>query len=154
MVVLKTTNGGASWPTRSFPATGGYGTSCEAIAVAAGAPAIVYAGGQKDDEVKIFRSADSGSTWEDITGNLAAMHSTRDTFHAIWVNPYDQETVAVGTSKGVFRCTIDGTNQTRIWNVTEIDHRTYDFAYDQATGTAYAATYRGVFWPRWPPAMT
>jgi hypothetical protein len=146
MVVLKTTNGGVSWPTRSFPATGDYSTSCQAIAVAAGAPSVVYAGGQKDREIKIFRSSDAAGTWEDVTGNLGSMHeSYSQTLHEIWAHPFDQDMVVVGTSGGIFRCTVEGLNRTRTWHATAIDFTTYDFAYDEAAGTVYAATYRGVF---------
>ncbi|MHC4508822.1 MAG: WD40/YVTN/BNR-like repeat-containing protein [Planctomycetota bacterium] len=118
---------------------------CEAIAVAASNPAIVYAGGQKDREPAIFRSADGGSTWEDITSNLGTMLSRYDTVYAIWVSPYDPDAVVVGTSDGIFTCTVEGRSQTRTWNMTAINHTTSDFTYDQPTGTIYAATYRGVF---------
>ena len=145
MAVLKTTNGGISWPNRSFPGSGGYGTSCEAIAVAPSNSSVVYSGGQVDRYPKIFRSTDAGTTWEDITSNLAAMLSTYDTVYSIWVSPYDPDAVVVGTSDGIFRCTVEGRSQTCTWNITEIDHMTRDFAYDQATVTIYAATYFGVY---------
>ncbi|MGB2863868.1 MAG: hypothetical protein WBC05_11130 [Sedimentisphaerales bacterium] len=146
MAVLKTTNGGVNWAIRSFPGIGGdYGTSCEAIAVAPGAPATVYAGGQEDYYAKVFRSTDAGATWEDISGALTTMLSRYETVSAIWVSPYDPGTLVVGTSGGVFLSSVEGRNRTLTWNLTTIDHPTLDFAYDQATGTIYAATYFGVF---------
>ena len=146
MAVFKTTNGGISWPTHSFPASGDYGTSCEAIAVAAGNPSILYAGGQRSQEAAIFRSADGGRTWDDITSNLAVMLSRYGgSVSAIWVSPYDADAIVVGTAEGIFKCTVEGRNHNRTWNMTTIDHPTLDFAYDQATGTIYAATYLGVY---------
>lgn len=145
MVVLKTTNGGITWPTRSFPASGDYGTSCQAIAVAPGNPSIAYAGGEKDREPAIFRSADAGTTWQDITGNLAVVHSRYETVFAVWVSPYNADAVVIGTSRGIFKCTVEGRDRARTWNATGITDMTSDFTYDRATGTIYAATYRGVY---------
>ena len=145
MAVIKTTNGGVSWPERSFPGTGGSGTTCEAIAVAAGNPAVVYAGGQKNREPVIYRSPDSTDTWEDITSNLGAMLSRYDVVNAIWVSPYDPDAVVAGTSSGIFTCTVEGRNRNRTWRMTQIDYPTRDFAYDQATETIYAATVLGIF---------
>ena len=146
MAVLKTTNGGISWPTRSFPGIGGnYNTSCEAIAVAPGVPTTVYAGGQEDSYAKVFRSTDAGATWEDISSNLTTMLSRYETVYAIWVNPYDPGALVLGTSRGVFRSTVEGRNQNFSWNMTTVEHMTHDFAYDQVTGTIYAATYSGVY---------
>ena len=145
MVVIKSTDGGRTWPNRSFPGSGGYGTFCRAIAVAASNPAVVYAGGQTDYDPKVYRSANGGSTWVDISGNLNAMLSRYNYVYAIWVSPYNPDAVLVGTDQGIFACTVEGRNQIRTWNMTEISHRTLDFAYDQPTGTIYAATFQGVF---------
>jgi len=145
MALIKTTNGGISWPNRSFPGTGGYGTSCEAIAVAPSSPTIVYAGGQVDDNPKVFRSTNAGVTWEDISASLSTMVSRYSTLNAIWVNPYDSSAILVGTSDGIFSSAVEGRNQTYVWNMTTIESPTLDFAYDQAAGVVYAATNSGVF---------
>jgi hypothetical protein len=145
MAVIKTTNAGLSWPNCSFPGTGGYGTTCEAIAVAPSAPAIVYAGGQVDNYAKVFRSTDAGTTWEDVSGALATMLSIYETVYSIWVSPYDPGTLVVGTSGGIFRYAAEDRGQTRTWNKTSIEHQTNDFVYDQATGTIYAATDLGIY---------
>ncbi|MHC4323424.1 MAG: WD40/YVTN/BNR-like repeat-containing protein [Planctomycetota bacterium] len=146
MAVLKTTNGGVSWPVRSFPGTGGsYGTSCEAIAVAPSSPTTVYVGGQEDYNPKVFRSTDAGATWEDISGALATMLRTYETVYAIWVNPYDPTNFVVGTSRGVFRCSTEGRYHTRTWNMTSIEHQALDFAYEHPTGAIDAATFLGVY---------
>lgn len=78
-------------------------------------------------------------------GALTTMLSRYETVSAIWVSPYDPGTLVVGTSGGVFLSSVEGRNRTLTWNLTTIDHPTLDFAYDQATGTIYAATYFGVF---------
>jgi len=145
MAVIKTTNGGISWPNRSFPGTGDYGTSCDAIAVAPSDSTIVYAGGKVGQYPKVFRSTDAGNTWSDITDNLVTMHSQGDTVSAIWVSPYDHETLLVGTPEGVFQRTVVGRGISSTWIPTAIEYSTVDFIYDPAEGTVYAATIRGVF---------
>jgi len=146
MVVLKTTNGGVSWPIRSFPGTGGsYGTYCEAIAVAPGAPTTVYAGGQEDYYAKIFCSTDAGATWEDISGALDTMLSRYDTVYAIWVSPLDPRMILAGTSQGVFKRVSTGRGRDCIWSSTDIQHSTNSLAYDPLSGIIYAATVNGVF---------
>ena len=144
MAVIKSTDGGISWPNSSFPWTGDRDSYCEAIIVAPSDPAIVYAGGQKSSEPTIYRSANGGNTWEDVTSNLVDLHSAYDTVHAIWVSPDDPNAVVVGTSNGIFTCTVEDHSQTRTWNRTAIDYSTFDFVYDQPTGTIYAATSQGV----------
>jgi len=145
MSILKTTNGGISWPIRRAVGQGGYGTFCRSIAVAPGDSAIVYAGGQIEQYPKVFRSNDAGNTWSDITDNLVTMHSQGDIVNAIWVSPYNQETLLVGTPKGVFQRTVVGRGQSSTWIPTTIELPTVAFAYDQAEGTVYAATVQGVY---------
>jgi hypothetical protein len=138
-------DGGISWPNRSVPWTGDRGTVCETIAVAASNPAVVYAGGQNSYKPVIYRSANGGSTWEYIMSNLAGILQIYDAVYAIWINPYDPDAVILGTSNGIFTCTVDGPDRNRTWNRTAINHWTNDFTYDPATGTIYAATVQGVF---------
>lgn len=145
MAVIKSTNAGASWPISSFPGTGGYGTYCEAVAIAPSNPAIVYAGGQVDYQPKVFRSANGGTTWEDVTSNLVAMLPRYGAVNAIWVSPYNPAAVLVGSYGGVFRWTSYGRGQNSTWNPTTITYPTQDFAYDEPRGCVYAATNRGVF---------
>ncbi len=145
MAVIKTTNGGGTWPHQSFPGIGAYGTACEAIAVAPSNPNIVYAGGQNDYEPRVFRSTDGGTTWEDITSNLNVRLSRYEIVNAIWVSPYEPDAIVVGTSGGIFTCTVEGRSRTRTWNMTAINYTTNDFIYDQPTGTIYAATSQGVY---------
>jgi hypothetical protein len=105
----------------------------------------VYAGGQVDYLPRVYRSANGGGTWEDITSNLGAMLPRYDIVNTIWVSPYDPTAVLVGTSGGVFRWASYGRGQSSTWNPTTITYPTEDFAYDQPRGSVYAATNGGVF---------
>lgn len=143
MSVCKTTNGGRTWGTRiNLGNEGDYWTSCRDIAVAPSNPSVVYAGGQVDDYVKIWRSDDAGISWVDITGNLDSFHSRYDLVYAIWVAPDDPYALVVGTSKGVYKTTPPAGRDTttRDWSLTPLTHSTRAFAYDQAKGILYAAT--------------
>lgn len=149
MSVYKTTDGGRTWGTRrNLGNEGSYSTSCRDIAVAPSDSSIVYAGGQVDGYVKIWCSDDAGSSWVDITENLASMHSRYDLVYAIWVAPDDPYALVVGTSKGVYQTAPSGRDpRIRGWGLTPLTHSTRAFAYDQARGILYAATERqGVYY--------
>lgn len=146
MSVCKTTNGGISWPIRSFPGNeGNYGTMCNAIAVAPSNPSIVYAGGQQNYYAAVFQSSDSGNTWIDITEGLDSMNTSNDSVYAIWVSPVDHRMILAGTSQGVFRRAAFGRGLDAAWSPTAIQYSTNAFAYDSLTGIVYAATGNGVF---------
>ena len=142
MSVYKTTDGGRTWGTRrNLGNEGDYWTSCRDIAVAPSNPSIVYAVGQVDDYVKIWRSDNAGNSWADITENLDSFHSRYDLVYAIWVAPDDPYALVVGTSKGVYLTTPRGRDpKIRDWTLTPLAHSTRAFAYDQAKGILYAAT--------------
>lgn len=141
MSVCKTVDAGASWAERrSLGPEGDYNTSCSDIAVAPSDSSIVYAGGQLDRYAKVFRSADAGNTWSDITDNLAALLTRYDIVYAVWVSPSDPGMVLAGTSRGVFRWETYGRGQSRTWSRTPLLHPTRAFAYDPGSGTIYAAT--------------
>jgi len=142
MAVCKTTDGGRTWGTRiNLGNEGNSWTSCRDIAVAPSNPSIVYAGGQVDDYVKIWRSDDAGNSWVDITENLDSFHSRYDLVYAIWVAPDDLYALVVGTSNGVYRTTLRGRDpKISDWSLTPLTHSTRAFAYDQAKGILYAAT--------------
>ncbi|MHC4439255.1 MAG: hypothetical protein ACYS3S_18015 [Planctomycetota bacterium] len=147
MSVCKSTNGGISWPIRRFLGSEeDYGTICNTIAVAPSDSAVVYAGGQVGRHPKVFRSTDAGDTWSDITDNLSTMYSYfNDSVRAIWVSPYNHETLLVGTGKSVFKRTVIDRGRSSTWIPTTIENSTVAFAYDQAEGTVYAATSQGVY---------
>lgn len=143
MSICKTTNAGAAWGERRQLGSGGdYYTSCWDIAVAPSDSAIVYAGGQENGYVKVLRSPDAGNTWIDITEGLASMHSRYDIVYALWISPYDPNTILASTSKGVFANTFirQGRNLTRTWIPTPLEYATRAFAYYPAKETVYAAT--------------
>lgn len=143
MSICKTTDGGATWTNRrSLGFGGGRSSSCWDIAVAPSNPAIVYAGGQDDAYVKIYRSIDAGDSWTDITGDLASMHYRNNTIFTIWVNPYDPYSLLAGTSMGVFKTTtsIGRDPIDRRWAPTSLTFPTRAFAYYQAKETVYAGT--------------
>jgi photosystem II stability/assembly factor-like uncharacterized protein len=149
MSVYKTTDGGRTWGTRrNLGNEGDYRTSCRDIAVAPSNPSIVYAGGEVDRFVKMWRSDDAGISWVDITENLDSFHSRYDLVYAIWVAPDEPYALVVGTSNGVYR-TIPRGRDPKIsdWSLTPLTHSTRAFAYDQAKGILYAATERqGVYY--------
>ncbi len=149
MSVYKTTDGGRTWGTRrNLGNEGDYRTSCRDIAVAPSNPSIVYAGGEVDRFVKMWRSDDAGNSWVDITENLDSFHSRYDLVYAIWVAPDEPYALVVGTSNGVYR-TIPRGRDPKIsdWSLTPLTHSTRAFAYDQAKGILYAATERqGVYY--------
>ncbi len=149
MSICKTTNGGRTWGTRiNLGNEVNWRTSCRDIAVAPSNPSIVYAGGEVDTFVKIWRSEDAGISWVDITENLDSFHSRYDLVYAIWVAPDDPYALVVGTSNGVYRTTLRGRDPKICdWNLTPLTHSTRAFAYDQAKGIIYAATEReGVYY--------
>ncbi len=145
MSVCKTTDGGRTWGTRiNLGNEGDYRTSCRDIALVPSNPSIVYAGGEVDGYVKMWRSEDAGISWVDITENLDSFHSRYDLVYAIWVAPDDPHALVVGTSNGVYKTTPPAE---RDWSLTPLRHSTRAFAYDQARGILYAATERqGVYY--------
>lgn len=137
MSVCKTTNGGANWGTRRpISSDENEHTACWDIAVAPGDSAIVYAGGQGGNEVKVFRSADAGDSWVDVTGNLASMHALGDIVYTIWVTPDDPNALMAGTSKGVYQTTDGGLNWFPMLHIPSIRA----IVYCEANETLYAAS--------------
>jgi photosystem II stability/assembly factor-like uncharacterized protein len=148
MSLSKTTDGGRTWGSRIHLGNeGSYRTSCRDITVAPSNSSVVYAGGETDYYVKIWRSEDAGNTWVDVTENLETFHSNYDLVYAIWVSPTDPYSLVVGTSEGIYK-TIANRNQRKCeWAQTSLTYPTRAFAYDQARGIIYAATERvGVYY--------
>jgi photosystem II stability/assembly factor-like uncharacterized protein len=149
MSICKTTNGGRTWGTRiNLGNEVNWRTSCRDIAVAPSNTSVVYAGGEVDSFVKIWRSEDAGISWVDITENLDSFHSRYDLVYAIWVAPDEPYALLVGTSNGVYQTTPRGRDPKICdWSPTPLTHSTRAFAYDQAKDIIYAATEReGVYY--------
>jgi hypothetical protein len=128
---------GATWPDHIKLGTeGNYPTGCYDIAGAPGDLLTVYAGGVHDRLVKIWKTEDGGTTWNDATGNLGTFHSNYDYVYAIWVAPEDADTVVVGTSDGIFLSSDGGVN----WIASSFKSTTNDLAWYPALETLYAAT--------------
>lgn len=73
--VVKSTDNGQNWTAiSSFPSAGTYGSELSAIAVSRADPDVLYAARRVRHEYgqtgKLFRSANGGSTWSDITAGL------------------------------------------------------------------------------------
>ncbi len=141
MSIYKTTDGGTTWGTRrNLQNEGNYPSSCRDIAVAPGNSSIVYAVGEVDDYVKVWRSEDAGNSWVDITENLDSLHSRYDLAYAIWVAPEHPYSLIVGTSTGVYRTMLRRDPRISNWSPTPLIYSTRAFAYDPASGILYAAT--------------
>jgi hypothetical protein len=137
MALAKSTDGGLTWPTEVLLGIeGDYRTNCYDIAVAPGDSQVVYAGGEENRFIKVWRSPDGGATWSDVTGNLATLHSTLDIAYALWVSPDDSNTVLAGTTDGVFKTSDGGAS----WSATGFNYPTRRLVYYGVYDTLYAGT--------------
>jgi photosystem II stability/assembly factor-like uncharacterized protein len=71
------------------------------VAFAPGDPTVLYAG---DDQSRLYRSDDTGSTWN-VTGRLPTGGNLTD----LWVDPEDENVLLAGTPHGLFRSEQGGT---------------------------------------------
>ncbi|MFH1741133.1 MAG: hypothetical protein ABIH23_19195 [bacterium] len=159
MWIMKTEDGGRRWRTYyKLPSIQAQATSeCRDIAVAASNSMVIYAVGVEapdwyDQHGKVFRSADGGESWEDVTSNLSSFHTSENVssynywyLYTVLVHPTDPNRVFVGSDRGVFATTDGGAS----WNSTGLSESVQTFAYDQSTETLYAGTaYNGVYYSR------
>lgn len=108
VAICKSYDGGLTWPDEiTFGATYPPGSSCELLAIPAIDSSVVYAAGENEGEVKVWRSNDGGATWNDVTGNLLDLHTNLWKIGAMWVCPHDADIVLVTTAEGIFK-TVDG----------------------------------------------
>ncbi|MEO0074039.1 MAG: T9SS type A sorting domain-containing protein [candidate division WOR-3 bacterium] len=82
-----------------------YGT-CQAIAVAPGQPAKIYAGGAVGSAGAVYVSTDYGRNWTRTTGSL------RDTVYSLAVHPTNPATLLAACPSGIFRSTNSGASWT------------------------------------------
>jgi hypothetical protein len=118
--VVKSTDNGQNWNAiSSFPSAGNYGSELSAISVSQADPDVLYAARRVRYEYaqsgKLFRSANGGSTWIDITAGLP------DSLFYTYVesDPSDANTVYVSlaglqTGTKVFKSTNAGLSWTNI----------------------------------------
>jgi hypothetical protein len=98
------------------------------------------------DDNQVFYSADSGSTWTDITGNLPAI-SSRDfrTIEFINADVGQPARVALGTRSGVYAAN-SGASDWQLLGTALPDVLVFDLRYVHAQRTLYAGTLgRGVW---------
>ncbi|PYR63848.1 MAG: hypothetical protein DMF91_02110 [Acidobacteria bacterium] len=90
----------------------------------------------------VFRTADGGDTWRDLSGNLPDVNVS-----ALLIDPEAKPRVLyLGTDLGVFRATDDGSGTWQSYNDGLPPVVVTRFAYNAATRTLLAATYgRGVW---------
>jgi len=129
MSVSKSTNGGITWPQRSFlNAAAGY---CYALAVDPGNSNIVYAGGNPG----VYKSTNAGLNWSlsstGITGYV----------YDIKINPLNTNSIFAGSTDGVFRSTNAGGS----WSDVGCDSVTALLLNPAHPDTIYAGTGYGVF---------
>ncbi len=144
MVAYRSSNFGATWPDEMlignpWPSSR---TTCYEIVPAHSDPSIITAVGVENDQVAVYRSIDSGLTWDDITGDLTTMHSSNDYVRSFWVAPDDPDLLVAGTTNGVFASADGGAS----WSATSVAALTYKIVHHTVTDTLFAGTYgRGVF---------
>ena len=102
-------DGGRSWRALGPPGV----VYVQALAIAPGDPAIVYAGVIGVDARGLYKSTDGGSSWQRLTDALSS------TVDAIALDPENPATVYIGTpggEGGVFKSTDGGTS----WQPAEL----------------------------------
>ncbi len=139
MAVGRTTNGGGSWAFWNLCAD--YG-EVYALAVDAGNPQTMYAGGYSSAGTRLFKTTDGGSSWANITGSVTG------TVFAIAVDPSSPITVYCGDYLGPYRSTDGGASWTRTgtfdvnsivippWRTTEVYVAGDDGVYSSTDGGA------------------
>jgi len=108
--VFKSLDGGRTWvdtdlrsPLRQLVVESGR-PAVSAIAIAARASNIVYAG----TDVGLFKSADGGHSWKQVTAGVSSGASLGVMVHSIALDPADTETIYIATYTGVRRSTDGG----------------------------------------------
>lgn len=135
--VAKSTDGGATWERYYLDWTADYREAFTyAMAIAPSNSDIVYAGGQHDSAVALFKTINGGTNWSACTtGGLSGI------VYALAVKPDDQNTVYAGTNDGVFKSTDGATTWTNT-GLSDVNALLID---PRAPNWIYAGTKTGVY---------
>ncbi len=95
MAIQKSIDAGATWPIKILLGSpmGALQTAVHDIALAPTNTQVIYAAGDENRYVKIWRTPDGGTTWSDITSNLAGHHGNYDEINTVWVSPEDEDSL-------------------------------------------------------------
>jgi photosystem II stability/assembly factor-like uncharacterized protein len=107
VVFLKSSNRGASWTTKKIGSAGSSAMS-PALACCAANPQVLFLSGQIYTGTgyvnQVYKSADGGTTWLDVTGAITTASST----DALAVDPVNPLKAYAGTTWAIFRTTDGG----------------------------------------------
>ncbi len=128
MCIRKSTDAGLTWDLLEEFGTD-YG-ACNAIAVAPSQSTVVYAVGNAYGEGRVYRSANAGADWQDVTGNLGTLAGDYWSPAAVLVHPDNANRVYVGAYAGVFLTTDGGAT----WSATGQIYSVSDLAFSPIQG--------------------
>jgi photosystem II stability/assembly factor-like uncharacterized protein len=148
IAVFKSTDGGVHWTTQCINPDSQSGRAY-CIAVSSSSPNILYLGGYYGDGLnyfdKLYKSTDSGNSWQDVTGSIPKIPES------IIIDPNNPDKVYVGTLWGVYRSSNGGQTWTRnagnvyayAVGIDPADSNTIYAGYDKR---CYKSTDGGVNW--------
>jgi len=142
MGVMKSTNGGSQWQIKSFDTDYGAGYS---IAIDPQYPDTVFVGGRIGQSAKVFKTADGGTNWTDISSALIG-----NSVNSLTIHPDTTTIIFAGTYQYLFKSKNGGES----WDVSgyfstndlTINTRTPDIMYAGSNGEVYKSTDCGVSW--------
>jgi photosystem II stability/assembly factor-like uncharacterized protein len=155
MAAFKSTDGGVHWTTNCINPDSQSGRAY-CIAVNPSSPNILYLGGYYVDGSnyfdKLYKSTDSGDSWQDVTGSIQA------TPESIIIDPNNPNKVYVGTYWGVYRSSNSG--QTWAGNVGRVyayalgmDPSNSNTIYAGYDKNCYKSTDGGVNWTKYTAGL-
>ena len=148
MVFFKSTDGGLSWSASSF-FTFDYFYPQD-MAISASNPNVIYIAGLKEVQIEyyyyyygaLFKSADAGESWTDISGSVESESSNY--FYSVAIDPTDEDKVYVGGSY-VYRSTRTGRGREVLWERSPTNLSAYSIEVDPVEPSRiYVAGYQSV----------